>query len=58
MPALPAAKAKVMSVVLIHMLKAVVGIADEESSVRAALLAEMRQLVRMYLVSAAEQSGR
>jgi hypothetical protein len=40
------------------MLKAVVGIADEESSVRAALLAEMRQLVRMYLVSAAEQSGR
>ncbi|MFP3553000.1 TetR/AcrR family transcriptional regulator [Paraburkholderia sp. SIMBA_049] len=56
-PALPAAKAKVMSVVLIHMLKAVVGIADEESSVRAALLAEMRQLVRMYLVSASQQSG-
>ena len=56
-PALPAAKAKVMSVVLIHMLKAVVGIADEESSVRAALLAELRQLVRMYLVSASQQSG-
>lgn len=54
---LAAARAKAMAVVLIHMLKAVAGIADEESATRPALLAEIRHVVRMYLTSAAKESG-
>lgn len=49
------ARAKIMSVVLLHMLKAVVNIGEEESTTRAALLAEIRQLVRMYLLSVSKQ---
>jgi AcrR family transcriptional regulator len=49
------ARAKVMAVVLIHMLKAVANIADEESAARAALLAEIRHVVRLYLTAAAKE---
>jgi AcrR family transcriptional regulator len=49
------ARAKVMAVVLIHMLKAVANIADEESAARAALLAEIRHVVRLYLATAAKE---
>lgn len=50
-PAMKPAKAKVMAVVLIHMLKGVVSTASEEHAARAMLLAEVRELVRMYLAS-------
>lgn len=51
------AKAKVMAVVLIHMLKGVTTIANEAPTARALLLAELRDLVRLYLVSAGEREG-
>ncbi|MEM5422314.1 TetR/AcrR family transcriptional regulator [Paraburkholderia ferrariae] len=50
------AKAKVMAIVLIHMLKGVASIANEEPSARAVLMAELRDLVRLYLVAAAERA--
>ncbi|ASL46137.1 HTH-type transcriptional repressor Bm3R1 [Burkholderia sp. AD24] len=52
-PGLSAARAKVMAVVLLHMLKSVVTTANEEPTMRAMLLAEIRELVRTYLASAA-----
>lgn len=51
------ARAKVMAVVLIHMLKGVTGAANEEPAARAMLLAELRELVRLYLVSASQRAG-
>lgn len=51
------ARAKVMAVVLIHMLKGVAGAANEEPAARAMLLAELRELVRLYLVSASQRAG-
>ncbi|MEX3841635.1 TetR/AcrR family transcriptional regulator [Paraburkholderia sp. BR10882] len=50
------AKAKVMAIVLIHILKGVASIANEEPSARAVLMAEQRDLVRLYLVAAAERA--
>ncbi|MEM5451093.1 TetR/AcrR family transcriptional regulator [Paraburkholderia sp. BR10936] len=50
------AKAKVMAIVLIHMLKGVASIANEEPSARAVLMAELRDLVRLYLVAAAQRA--
>lgn len=57
-PGLNPAKAKIMAVVLIPILKGVVGIANEEPAVRALLLAEMRELVRLYLASVSKQGKR
>jgi AcrR family transcriptional regulator len=54
-PGLSPAKAKVMAVVLLHMLKGVISTANEEPAMQAVILAEIRELVRMYLASA---SGR
>lgn len=54
-PGLNPAKAKVVAVVLIHTLKGVVGTASEEPARRAMLLAELRELVRMYLTSVSGQ---
>ncbi len=54
-PGLSPAKAKLMSVVLLHTLKGVVNTANEEPAIRAMLLTEIRELVRIYLASA---SGR
>jgi AcrR family transcriptional regulator len=51
------ARAKVMAVVLLHMLKGVTTIANEEPATRALLLAELRDLVRLYLVSASERAA-
>ncbi|SDC79969.1 TetR/AcrR family transcriptional regulator [Paraburkholderia lycopersici] len=51
------AKAKVVAVVLLHMLKGVTGVASEEPASRAMLLTELRSLVRLYLVSASERAG-
>lgn len=53
LPALSVAKAKVMAIVLMQMVKAVVTVANEEPASRAILLAEVRQLARTYLASAA-----
>lgn len=52
-PSLSPARAKAMAIVLLHMLKGVAGTLDEEPSIRAVLLAEMRELMRVYLASAA-----
>ncbi|WP_213763667.1 TetR/AcrR family transcriptional regulator [Caballeronia sp. dw_19] len=52
LPDLSPARAKVMAVVLLHLLKGVVSIANEEAAARAMLMAEIRELVRLYLVSA------
>ena len=49
------ARTKVMAIVLIHMLKGVASIANEEPSARAVLMAELRDLVRLYLVSASQR---
>jgi hypothetical protein len=42
-----------MAVVLLLMLKGLSGAMSEEPAARAMLIAEMRELVRMYLASAA-----
>jgi AcrR family transcriptional regulator len=52
-PGLSASKAKAMAVVLHHMLKGVAGMVGEEPATRAMLLAEMREVIRMYLASIA-----
>lgn len=51
-PGLSPAKAKIMAIVLLPMLKGVIGIANEEPAVRPMLLAEVRELVRSYFASA------
>jgi len=55
-PGLTQAKAKVMAVVLLHMLKGVVSTTNEAPATRAMLLAEFRELVRVYLASASGTS--
>jgi AcrR family transcriptional regulator len=52
-PGVTPAKARVMAVVLLLMLKGLSGAMSEEPAARAMLIAEMRELVRMYLASAA-----
>jgi AcrR family transcriptional regulator len=51
------ARAKVMSVMLLHMLKGVTAVADEEPAMRAMLLTELRDLVRLYMVSSAHRAS-
>ncbi|WP_245639903.1 hypothetical protein [Paraburkholderia heleia] len=51
------ARAKIMAIVLIPMLKGVASIANEEPSARAVLMAELRDLVRLYLVSASARAN-
>jgi AcrR family transcriptional regulator len=51
------AKAKVMAVVLLHMLKGVVSTASEEPAMQAMILAEIRELIRTYLASASGGKG-
>jgi AcrR family transcriptional regulator len=52
LPDISAAKARIMAIVLLQMLKGVISIANEEPASRAMLLAEVRELVRTYLASA------
>jgi AcrR family transcriptional regulator len=56
-PGLSPAKAKIMAVVLLHMLKGVISTANEEPAVQAMILTEIRELVRMYLASASVRKG-
>jgi AcrR family transcriptional regulator len=50
-PSLAPAKAATMAIVLLHILKAVTAAEEEKPAVRRALLAEIRELVRVYLGS-------
>jgi AcrR family transcriptional regulator len=52
-PRLPRARSESMAVVLLHLLRAVYRTAEEEEpATQRAVLAEMRDLIRLYLVSA------
>jgi len=53
-PRLPKAKAEAMAVLLLHVLKVVPRTAEEDAdpTTRRAVLAETRELIRLYLVSA------
>lgn len=50
-PAMTKAKSETMAVVLLYVLKGVRAVADEKPAARRLLQAEIRQLVRVYLVS-------
>jgi AcrR family transcriptional regulator len=52
LPGISAAKARIMAIVLLQMLKGMISIANEEPASRAMLLAEVRELVRTYVASA------
>jgi AcrR family transcriptional regulator len=56
-PELPPAKAKAMAVVLLHILKGVANIANEEPAIRALCVAEIRELIRGYLASSSVRIG-
>jgi AcrR family transcriptional regulator len=51
-PRLTQAKSKVMAIVVLHILKAVAGTAQEDPGARRMLLSEMRAALRAYLASA------
>lgn len=52
LPGLTPAKSKVAAVVVLHLLKGITTASDEKPAMRRMLLAEIRALVRLYLVSA------
>ncbi|WP_397452892.1 TetR/AcrR family transcriptional regulator [Pseudomonas sp. NA-150] len=52
LPAISEAKSTVMATILLHTLKAIPAIAEEEPATRSVLLAEFRELLRHYLTSA------
>jgi AcrR family transcriptional regulator len=49
---LPQAQAEVMAVLLLHVLKAIPAFAQEDAGTRESLLAEVRELVRLYIARA------
>ena len=51
------AKAATMAIVLLHILKAVTAADEEKPAVRRALLAEIKELVRVYLASVGSSSA-
>jgi AcrR family transcriptional regulator len=51
-PSLSRARSEVMAPVLIHILRCVWSFATEPSSVRRALMAEIKELIRLYLIGA------
>lgn len=57
MPAINNAKSETMAVVLLHVLKGLAAVADEKPAARRLLQAEIRQLVHVYLASAARDAG-
>jgi AcrR family transcriptional regulator len=56
-PAMTKAKSETMAVVLLHLLKGVSAFAGEKPAARRLLQAEIRQLVRVYLLSAQMDAG-
>lgn len=51
-PRLPRAKSEAMAIILLHILKVVPRTEDEDPATRRMVLSEIRELIRLYLVSA------